>query len=393
MVKNKMSRSKNRFIVSFMFALALLLSCSNGHTQPDQKSNQTAVPVMVATVIRKDVPAQLQAIGNVEAYSTVSVKSQVEGQLGKVYFEEGDEVKKGELIFLVDPRPFEASLQQAQANMARDVAQMKKAQSDTRRYAELLEKGIVSEAEYDQYRSSFETFKATVNADAAAVENAKLQLEYCYIRSPIDGRIGRFMVNPGNILEANQTILAVINQIKPIYVTFSVPEQRLSEIRKYMSAAGKLKVEVIPSAENDNPVSGELTFLNNQVDATTGTILLKALFPNEDEFLWPGKFVNIALLLTTLKNAVVIPSEAVQTGQEGEYVFVVKPDLTVESRPVTVGSRLAQHVVIAEGLRLQEKVVTSGQFDLAPGVKVEIKNNAEGDPQKSSGISKQEDSI
>lgn len=393
MVKNNMSHSKNRFIVLFMFALALLLSCSNGHTQPDQKSNQTAVPVMVATVIRKDVPAQLQAIGNVEAYSTVSVKSQVEGQLGKVYFEEGDEVKKGELIFLVDPRPFEASLKQAQANMARDAAQMKKAESDTRRYAELLKKGIVSEAEYDQYRSSFETFKATVNADSAAVENARLQLEYCYIRSPIDGRIGRLMVNPGNILEANQTILAVINQIKPIYVTFSVPEQKLSEIRKYMSSAGKLTVEVITSAENDNPVSGELTFLDNQVDATTGTILLKALFPNEDEFLWPGKFVNIALLLTTLKNAVVIPSEAVQTGQEGEYVFVVKPDLTVESRPVTVGSRLAQHVVIAEGLRLQEKVVTSGQFDLAPGVRVKIKNKAEGDPQKGSGISKQEDSI
>ena len=393
MVKNKMSRSKNRFIVFLVFGLALLLSCSNGHSQPDQKSNQTAVPVMVAAVIRKDVPAQLQAIGNVEPYSTVSVKSQVEGQLGKVYFEEGDEVKKGELIFLVDSRPFEASLKQAQANMERNLAQMKKAQSDTRRYAELLKKGIVSEAEYDQYRSSYETFKATVNADAAAVEKAKLQLEYCYIRSPIDGRIGRLMVNPGNIVEGNQTILAVINQIKPIYVTFSVPEQKLSEIRKYMSAAGKLKVEVIPSAENDNPVSGELTFLNNQVDATTGTILLKALFPNEDEFLWPGKFVNIALLLTTLKNAVVIPSEAVQTGQEGEYVFVVKPDLTVESRPVTVGSRLAQHVVIAEGLRLQEKVVTSGQFDLAPGVKVEIKNNAEGDPQKSSGISKQEDSI
>jgi multidrug efflux system membrane fusion protein len=373
--------------------MALLLSCSNGHTQPDQESNQTAVPVMVAAVIRKDVPAQLQAIGNVEAYSTVSVKSQVEGQLGKVYFKEGDEVKKGELIFLVDPRPFEASLKQAQANMARNVAQMKKAQSDTRRYAELLKKGIVSEAEYDQYRSSFETFKATVNADAAAVENAKLQLEYCYIRSPIDGRVGRLMVNPGNIVEANQTILAVINQIKPIYVTFSVPEQKLSEIRKYMSSAGKLRVDVLTSPENEKPVSGELTFLNNQVDTTTGTILLKALFRNEDEFLWPGKFVSIALILTTLKNAVVIPSEALQTGQEGEYVFVVKPDLTVESRPVTVGSRLAQHVVIADGLQSQEKVVTNGQFDLAPGVKVEIKNDAEGDSQEDSGMSEQEDSI
>jgi multidrug efflux system membrane fusion protein len=381
------------YVGLLMASLVLLLDCSNGPTQPDQKSNQSAVPVTVATVIQKDVPVQLQAIGNVEAYSTVSVKSQVEGQLAHVYFEEGDEVRKGELIFLIDPRPFEASLKQAQANMARDVTQMKKAESDTRRYAELLKKGIVSEAEYDQYRTSFETFQATVNADSAAVENAKLQLEYCYIRSPIDGRIGRLMVNPGNIVEANQTTLVIINQIKPIYVTFSIPEQKLIEIRKYMASAGKLKVEAIISTEKDNPVGGELTFLNNQVDTTTGTILLKALFPNEDELLWPGKFVNVALTLTTINDAVVIPSEAVQTGQEGEYVFVVKSDLTVESRPVIIGGRLDQDVVIAEGLQPEEKVVTNGQHDLAPGVKVEVKNRVESNTQNNSGLTKQKGRI
>jgi multidrug efflux system membrane fusion protein len=227
-----------------------------------------------------------------------------------------------------------------------------------------------------------------VKAGEASVENAKLQLEYCYIRSPIDGRLGELRVDPGNIVEENQTIMAIINQIKPIYVSFTVPEQNLLEIRKHMASTGKLKVEVTNPTEKSNPVSGELTFLNNEVDTTTGTIMLKALFSNEDELLWPGKFVNVALTLTTLYNAVVIPSQAVQTGQEGEYVFVVKPDLTVESRPVILGSRLEQDVVVQEGLDVQEKVVTNGQYDLSPGIKVEIKNSIESNSQNNSGTKK-----
>ncbi len=334
-----------------------------------------AAPVTVATVVQKDVPVQLRAIGNVEAYSTVSVKSRVAGQLVEVNFKEGQEVKKGELIFLIDPRSFQAALQQAQANLSKDIAQMKKAEADARRYADLFKRGIVSAQDYDQNRTNFEAMKATVKADEAAVENAKVQLGYCYIYSPIDGRIGKLMVNQGNMVKDNDTVLVVINQTKPIYVDFSVPQQELPEIKKYM-AVEKLKVEAIIPSDRDHKAIGELTFVNNQVDTNTGTILLKGLFPNQDEALWPGQFVNVVLTLTTQPKAVVVPSAAVQTGQQGKYVFVVKPDLTVESRPVTLGNDLGREVVIAEGLKPGEMVVTEGQLRLAPGVKVEIKGEA-----------------
>jgi multidrug efflux system membrane fusion protein len=355
----------------------LFVSCSgqpSGKGKPGQPAMSEAAPVTVATVVQKDVPVQLRAIGNVEAYSTVSVKSRVAGQLVEVNFKEGQEVKKGELIFLIDPRSFQAVLQQAQANLSKDIAQMKKAEADARRYADLFKRGIVSAQDYDQNRTNFEAMKATVKADEAAVENAKVQLGYCYIYSPIDGRIGKLMVNQGNMVKDNDTVLVVINQTKPIYVDFSVPQQELPEIKKYM-AVEKLKVEVIPS-DRDHKAIGELTFVNNQVDTNTGTILLKGLFPNQDEALWPGQFVNVVLTLTTQPKAVVVPSAAVQTGQQGKYVFVVKPDLTVESRPVTLGNDLGREVVIAEGLKPGEMVVTEGQLRLAPGVKVEIKGGA-----------------
>jgi len=358
--------------------VALLSACSNGHSQP---SVQSAVPVKVATVIQKDVPVQIRAIGNVEAYSTVSVKTQIAGELLGIYFKEGQEVKKGDLIFMIDPRPFEAALKQAEANLAKDVAQMKKAEVDTRRYTDLFKKGVVSSQDYDQARTNYETLKATVKADEAAVKNARLQLEYCYIHSPIDGRLGKLMVNQGNIVKEKETILVDINQTKPIYVGFSVPEQDLPRIKRYM-AVEKLKVQAIVPSDKDHPAIGELSFINNQVDTNTGTILLKAVFPNEDEALWPGQFVNVVLTLTTQKNAVVVPSSAVQTGQEGQYVFVVKPDLTVESRPVVVGDSLNQETVISKGLQSGERVVTEGQLALAPGVKVEIKSISEGETQR-----------
>jgi multidrug efflux system membrane fusion protein len=323
------------------------------------------------------VPVQIHAIGNVEAYSTVSVKTQVAGELIGVYFKEGQEVKKGDLLFLIDPRPFEAALKQAEANLAKDVAQMKKAEVDARRYTDLFKKGVVSSQDYDQVRTNYETLKAIVKADEAAVRNAKLELEYCYIRSPIDGRIGRLMVNQGNIVKEKETVLVDINQTKPIYVGFSVPEQELPRIKRYM-ALEELRVQAIIPSDKDHPVTGKLSFINNEVDTKTGTILLKAVFPNQDETLWPGQFVNAVLTLTTQKNALVIPSSAVQMGQEGQYVFVVKPDLTVESRPVVVGDSLEQWVVVSKGLRPGERVVTEGQLSLAPGAKVEIKNGPEG---------------
>jgi multidrug efflux system membrane fusion protein len=370
----------------FLAVSLLFASCSGEHGQssgkPGQPGMNEAAPVTVATVVQKNVPVKLRAIGNVEAYSTVSVKSQVAGQLAGVYFKEGQEVKKGDRIFMIDPRSFEAALRQAEANLAKDIAQMKWAESDAGRYSDLYKKGIVSKNDYEQKRTNFEAMRATVKADEAAVENAKVQLGYCYIYSPIDGRIGKLMVNRGNMVKENDTILAVINQTKPIYADFSVPQQELPEIKRYM-AVERLKVEAIIPSDRDHPAVGELTFVNNQVDTNTGTILLKGLFPNENEALWPGQFVNVVLTLTTQPNAVVVPSAAVQTGQQGKYVFVVKPDLTVESRPVTLGNDLGQEVVIAKGLQPGERVVTEGQLRLAPGVKVEIKSGAaEGGTQK-----------
>lgn len=360
---------------SFILGIVILtISCSPG---PKEKhAMTTSVPVTVAVAEQNDVPIQIRTIGNVEAYSTVLVKTRVEGELSRVYFKEGQEVKKGDLLFMIDSRPFKALLRQFEANLARDTAQMKKAEADVRRYEELLKSGVVSKQEYDQYRTNFEALSATVRADEAAVVNAKLQLGYCHIRSPINGRIGRIEVNQGNIVKDIDTILVTINQTKPIYVTFFLPEQELSEVRRHM-AQKDLKVEAIVPNDEMNPAAGKLTFINNEVNKSTGTILLKALFANEDESLWPRQFVNVALTLTIQYDAVVIPSRAIQIGQEGHYVFVVRSDFTVESRPVVLGNRFHQETVITKGLRPGEKVVIDGQFQLAHGSKVEIKNNTE----------------
>lgn len=360
---------------SFILGIVILtISCSPG--SKEKHAMPTSLPVTVAVAEQNDIPIQIRTIGNVEAYSTVLVKTRVEGELSHVYFKEGQEVKKGDLLFMIDSRPFKALLRQFEANLARDTAQMKKAEADVRRYEELLKSGVVSKQEYDQYRTNFEALSATVRADEAAVVNAKLQLGYCHIRSPINGRIGRIEVNQGNIVKDIDTILVTINQTKPIYVTFFLPEQELSEVRRHM-AQKDLKVEAIVPNDEMNPAAGKLTFINNEVNKSTGTILLKALFANEDESLWPRQFVNVALTLTIQCDAVVIPSRAIQIGQEGHYVFVVRSDFTVESRPVVLGNRFHQETVITKGLRPGEKVVIDGQFQLAHGSKVEIKNNTE----------------
>ncbi len=357
--------------VSLVLGLsALIISCSSG-----KKENQVpakAVPVTVATAIQRDVPVQVHAIGNAEAYSTVSVKPQIGGELSRVYFKGGQYVKKGAMLFLIDPRPYEAALRQAEANLVRDTVQAENASVDAQRYAELFKKGYVAREQYDQMRTNADALEAVVKADKAAVENARLQLGYCYIRNPIDGLTGSLIVNQGNIVKANpDTAIVVINQIIPIYVDFSVPEEELPDIKRYM-AAGKLKVEaVIPNTETK--VGGELTFIDNTVNTATGTIMLKATFPNKDRTLWPGQFVDVVLTLTTQPNAVVVPSQAVQTGQAGSYVFIVKPDLTVELRQVASGRTYDGEVVIEKGIQTGEKVVTDGQLQLLPGTKVEIK--------------------
>ncbi len=351
-------------------ALGLLISCSGTKAAPPA---QSAVPVLAATVEQKSVPLQVRAIATVEPYSTVSVKTQITGELTGVYFREGQDVKKGDLIFTLDKRPLEAALKQAEATLARDQAQAANARIQARRYEALWKEGVVSKEETDQIQSNADAQDAAVAADKAAVENARVQLVYCSIYSPINGRTGNLMIHQGNMIKANDTpFLVNINQIQPIYVTFTVPEQYLADIKKYASR-GKLRVEALIPNDTRGPVVGTLSFIDNMVDQATGTIKLKGEFANTDRRLWPGQFVNATLTLTNQANAIVVPSQAVQTGQQGQFVFVIKPDMTVEARPVVLSRSTDGQAVIEKGLAPGERVVTDGQLRLVPGTKVEIK--------------------
>jgi len=363
------------------------------------------VPVTVVKVERRDVPVDLQVIGNVEAYSAIAVKAQVGGILTKVHFQEGDYVKEGDLLFTIDARPLKAQLQQveanlarntaqlrqAEANLARDIAQEQYAKAQANRYERLMQEGVISKEQSEQTRTNADAVAQGVSADRAAIEsvkadtgaiqatieNIKLQLNYTEIRSPIDGRTGNLAVKQGNVVNANTVDMMTINQVQPIYVTFSVPESQLGGVKKYM-AVGKLPVSVIPQDDDTSRESGFLTFVDNNVDMTTGTIKLKGTFPNTDRKLWPGQFVRVNLRLTTQSNALVVPNQAVQTGQSGEFVFVVKPDRTVESRAVTTGVRSDQALVIDKGLEFGETVVTEGQLRLAPGTRVSVREPGRG---------------
>jgi membrane fusion protein, multidrug efflux system len=354
--------------ISLLLAAPLVSSCSKAKQSPPR-----IVPVVAATADQKNVPLQIKAIGNVEAYNTVSIKAQVNGEISEVFFREGQDVRQGKLLFRIDPRPFEAALQQAQSALVRDRAQAVNAQEDAKRYAALAGKGYVSVQEYDKARTNSNALDAVVQADEAAVENARLQLEYTAIMSPIDGRTGAIAVQKGNVVKANDVLLVTINQITPIYVTFSVPEQDLANIKKYQ-ASGDLHVDVSIPQSGNKPIKGALTFIDNKVNTTTGTIMLKATFANQDRALWPGQFVDVVLTLTTEPNRIVVPTEAIQTGQQGQYVYVIKDDMTVELRVVTPGRMYGNWMVIDKGVAAGEKVVTDGQLRLVPGAKVEIKN-------------------
>jgi multidrug efflux system membrane fusion protein len=309
----------------------------------------------------------------VEAYATVSIKSRVTGTLTRVHFREGQDVKQGELLFTIDPRPFEVALEEAQARLDRDTALATKAEKDVKRYAELAKGDYVSADRYEQAHASAQSLRATVAGDKAQVDNARLQLSYCFIHSPLTGRTGTLQVKQGAMIKANDDKGMVdIAQIEPVYVTFSVPERDLAEVKQYM-ARGPLTVEAVPRGTNQSPDRGVLTFIDNEVNKQTGTILLKGTFDNKARRLWPGEFVEVALTLTTQTNATVIPAAAIQVGQQGEYVFVIKPDLTVEARPIVVARTVANEAVVEKGLTPGERVVTDGQLRLAPGAKVEIK--------------------
>lgn len=360
-------------IPALALAVAALVSpagCSQKQAAPPRES----VPVSVASASVKDVPVQVTAIGHVEAYATVSLKAQVGGEITKIGFKEGQDVSQGDLLFLIDPRPFEATLAQARANLERDRARAKNAEEDARRYGSLVQKDFATPQQYDEMRSNAAAAAATVKADEAAVENTRLQLEYCRITAPISGRTGSLLVHAGNVVKANDDKpLLVINQIQPIYVTFAVPESALSQIQARSAGGRKLTVTAAPPDSPENAQTGELTFLDNAVDRATGTITLKATFANASRSLWPGQFANVVMTLATEPNALTVPTQAVQTGQSGQYVYVVKSDLTVESRPVTVARTHGALAIVSKGLAAGERVVTDGQLRLAPGAAVQIK--------------------
>ena len=388
-------------VAVWALALALFLAGCSDNAAGKARVQVPPVPVTVTDAVAKTLPVQLTAVGNAQAYTTVGIKSQVNGQIMEVRFKEGQDVKKDDLLFVIDPRPFEAALrqaeaalgqrqaevQQAQANLERDQAQLDNAKVQERRYRDLVDRELIAREQYDQLRTNWAALEATVAADRAAVENAKastraaqanvdsarLQVAYTAIRAPIDGRTGNLLVQNGNIVKANDdNPIVVINQVHPIYVSFSVPEQNLTEIKKYYRTAGVLHVIARLPRQQETLAAGDLTFVNNAVDMTTAMIQLKATFANTDNALWPGQFLDVSLVLTS-RTAIVVPSQAIQPGQKGPYVFVVKPDLTVESRQVVLGTRLGAETVIEQGVRAAERIVIDGQLRLVPGAKIEIR--------------------
>ena len=387
----------------FWFAISIEVLAVFGLAGCSQ-SNQTKaggppppVPVSVATATEETVAVEVKAVGTVEASAVIQVKSQVSGELVKVGFEEGANVQPGDLLFVIDQRPYQDALQQAQAslgrdtallaqaqaNLARDTAQSKSLIADAARYAQLEKDGVVSKSQNDQSNAAADAMRATMKADEAAIESAraalesdrtaietaKLNLSYCEIHAPVSGRVGNLLVHQGNLVAANGTALVTINRLEPIWVSFGVPEAHLAAIRK-SAAGGTLPVKVALQNDAKQTATGTLVVIDNTVDAATGTIRLKAAFDNANRVLWPGQFVDASLTLGTQTNAVVVPAEAVQPGQRGQVVYVVKEDQSVELRPVTVGISRGNRVVIDKGLAKGETVVTDGQLRLFPGAKI-----------------------
>lgn len=378
-LKDSSCRTRKALSVAVLLSSTVLLSACA--TKTAQTAPNLAVPVTVARAVEKTVPIELTAIGTGEAYSNVSIKAQVNAILNSVHFQQGDFVKKGQLLFMLDARPFEAALAQAQGNLARDKAQAQLAHVEAERYTKLFNEGVAAKEQFDQYQSTAEADDAAVRADEAAVEAANLNLEYCTITSPIDGRTGALQVYPGNLVKQNDVpVLVVINQITPLYVDFSVPEQYLSVIKNYM-AEGRLAVQAVPYGDTVSE-NGYLTFVDNSVDNTTGTIKLKGTFPNPDHRLWPGQFSTVTLRLAEEEDAITVPTQAIQTGQDGQFVYVVTADDTAENRPVKVARTLGGDAIVSQGIKPGETVVTDGQLRLLPGIKVQIR---EPDSDSSSG--------
>jgi membrane fusion protein, multidrug efflux system len=374
-----------RQISSFFLlaVLALLGGCSK-QEHAAASAPAPAVPVTVATVEQKDIPVTIRAIGNVEPIEKVEIKSQIAGQVMNVHFKEGQDVRKGDLLFEIDPRQAQADLAKAQGQLARDKAAAANARADAARYASLFKEGVTSKQEYDRVASAAEQAEAAVAADEAALQNAKLQLHYTKITAPVSGRTGNLAVTEGNIVKSNEAVLVTINQINPIYVSFSIPEQQLDDVKRYINSG--LSVEALPQGTPvNNGIRGKVTFVDNAVDQQTGTIRLKATFENAKGVLWPGQFADVVLTLTTQPNAISVPSAGINVGQNGQYAFVVGSDNTVEMRPVTVQRTFGDRSVISEGLKAGEKIVTDGQLRLTKGSRVEVKGTYQ-PPQPTPGV-------
>jgi multidrug efflux system membrane fusion protein len=352
--------------------LVFILACSDARSSRPQ-AKARPVPVSVAVAELRDVPVELKAVGKVEALVTIAVKSRVMGQVVKVHFKEGEMVQMGQPLFTIDQRPYEVSLKESEAKLARDIALARKAEDDFKRYKSLAAQKTVSASQYEQFQTEALVRQATVKADQAEVENARLQLSYCFIKSPVTGVTGNLWLNEGNLVKANDDkAMVVIHQVQPIYVNFAVPEKHLGQIME-LRKTRQLKAQVVVAGHETRPLLGQLTFVDNLVDTATGTVRLKATFPNQDLKLWPGQFARTTLFLTTLKDLVVVPAQAVLTGQKGAYLYILNPDGTVAARQVTAGLSLNDHIVIANGLKPGEKVITDGHSRLVPGAKVIVK--------------------
>lgn len=362
-------------IPALCLIVLFLASCSRHSPvaeRPGPAAGSGPVPVLVARAGARTVPVEVRAIGTVQAYSAVAVRSQLTGKIAAVHFHEGQEVRAGDLLFTLDSRPWQAALNQAQANCKRDEAQLASARLEFERIKSLLDSKIASQQDYDSAEAAYQALEATVLADNAAISNAQVNLGYTEIRSPIAGRTGNLTIKDGNVVKAPDDILLSITQVHPIYVAFGVPEQNLPAIRRQAHREA-LQVTAMAPGNNGEAAQGKLTFIDNTVDTNTGTILLKGTFANTNDLLWPGQFVQVSLTLSNLVDATVVPSQAVQAGQNGEFVFVVKPDDSVEARTVETGIAYDGQVVVVSGLKPGENVVTDGQLRLVPGSKVSIK--------------------
>lgn len=355
------------WLLVFLALAALMHACSSKKHKPVERP----VPVVASVAHRKSVPVQMTAMGSVEAFQTISVRSRITAQIQKVLFREGQDVKKGDLLLELDCRTYEAALRQAQANLGRDKAHARHASEQSRRYADLVKKDYVARELYEQIQANSAALEATVKADEAFVESNRVQMQYCSIHSPIDGRTGMLKVNQGNIIKADDTEILTINQIQPIHVAFAIPEKDLPRVRKYL-AEKKLTVSAFIPGE-ERPETGELSFVDNAIDRTTGTITLKGTFSNRDKRLVPGQYVNVVLTLATVPDAILVPTRSVEQGQAGQYIYVIRPDATVEVRQVSIGQAFDDETVVLKGIKAGERVVTDGQMRLLPGAKVAVK--------------------